>query len=201
MGTASNKWRELIRVSAVDYFTGETLVDSLVYPAVDMRNLSTRYSGISWRDMRQAQRSGKCFFGRDEAREALWKFVSPETIVIAHAGENDLNALRWIHPRVLDTQILHGGQRGLANLSSSILGISIQTGDGHCSLEDAMATREIAIRHVERQLAWNSSTEGSNEPEVDGSTWSAGNIDEVQPEEEDSDDMVDEEYDGEEHGW
>ncbi|KIV85892.1 hypothetical protein PV11_01544 [Exophiala sideris] len=200
MGTSSMLWRELIRLSAVDYYTGETLIDSLVRPSVPMRNLSTSWSGVSWADMRQAERTGTCILGRDEAREALWKFVSPETIVITHAGENDLNALRWIHPRVVDTQILYGGRSGLATLSSSILGLEIQTGNGHCSLEDAMATRELASRYVKRQMAVNNSSDFIDTPVVEDLTYSeektgAGHENDA------GSDMLDDEYDGEEHGW
>ena len=44
--------------------------------------------------------------GTKNAREEIWKFVGPETMVIGHSVQNDLNALRWIHNRVVDTVVL-----------------------------------------------------------------------------------------------
>jgi hypothetical protein len=88
--------------------------------------------------------------GRMAALEPVWNCVGRETVVVCHAGHNDLNVLRWIHPLVIGTQILNsragGGEiEGLRNLCSRLAAIGIQTGAGHCSLEDAWATRELAL--------------------------------------------------------
>lgn len=103
MGTSKLGEPELIRVTMVDYFTSEVLVDKLVYPNVGMKDLNTRYSGVSWDQLDQAKRRGDCFLGRDAAREAVWRFVDINTIVIAHSGENDFKSMRWIHRNVVDT--------------------------------------------------------------------------------------------------
>ena len=87
---------ELIRVTLVDYATGSTLLDSLVYPDVPMAHYNTRFTGIRAKDMRDASRSGKCIRGRDAARKAVWQFVGPDTIVVGHSGHNDLSTLRII---------------------------------------------------------------------------------------------------------
>ncbi|KAJ9608536.1 hypothetical protein H2200_007524 [Cladophialophora chaetospira] len=152
MGVSSTKWPELIRFSVVDFFSGENLIDSLVFPDVHLRSLSTPWSGVTWDMMWKAVNAATCFFGRDAAREGLWKFVGPATIVIMHAGENDMNVLRCIHPRIIDTQMLEGGQVGLRNLCARMTGISIQNGAGHDSLEDTLATREIAYIFLKRHL-------------------------------------------------
>ncbi|UKZ87461.1 uncharacterized protein TrAFT101_003257 [Trichoderma asperellum] len=111
MGTASTGETELIRVSAVDYFSGAVLLDSLVYPDVKMIHYNTRYSGITRQQMENARRTRSCLFGRANARRALWKFVGPNTIVIGHGGNSDLTSLRWIHPVVIDTFIVEKKNR------------------------------------------------------------------------------------------
>lgn len=111
MGTAFGGERELIRLTAIDYFSGEVLIDSLVYPDVRMQHYNTRYSGVTRADMEKARRQMKCFFGRTAAREALWKFVGPETIVVGHSTQNDLASLRWIHHRVVDSFVIEAEER------------------------------------------------------------------------------------------
>lgn len=106
MGTNDYGESELIRVSVVDYFSGAVLLDKLVFPDVKILHWNTRFSGVSARDMHEARTHRTCLFGRANARRAIWKFVSPETIVIGHAVHGDLASLRWIHPRVVDTLII-----------------------------------------------------------------------------------------------
>ncbi|KAL2012096.1 hypothetical protein VTN00DRAFT_4814 [Thermoascus crustaceus] len=108
MGTSAHGESELIRLTAVDYFTGETLIDSLVYPSVPMRHFNTRYSGVTRGMIEAARRKRTCLMGRDAARQQLWRFVGPETIVVVHGGNNDFLALRWIHTRVVDTFLVEG---------------------------------------------------------------------------------------------
>jgi RNA exonuclease 1 len=103
MGVGSTGDSELIRLTAVDVFTKETLIDNIIKPDVEMAHLSTKYSGVSWKDMNQAIRTGSCFFGKDNARNALLQFVGSNTVVMAHSGRNDFDALRWIHPHIIDT--------------------------------------------------------------------------------------------------
>lgn len=158
MGTSTLNEPELIRLSAVDYFSNETLIDSLVKPSMAMLHYNTKYSGVTRTDMIAAERSRTCIFGRDAARKRLMRFVGPETTVIVHGGQNDLTALRWIHPQIVDTFILAGydsskpeGGRSLKNLCSRNLGREVQVGKkGHCSLEDARATRELAHWFMEQ---------------------------------------------------
>ncbi|RFU74662.1 rna exonuclease [Trichoderma arundinaceum] len=111
MGTASTGESELIRVSAVDYFSGAVLLDSLVYPDVKMLHYNTRYSGVTRQGMENARRMRSCIFGRASARRALWSFVGPNTIVIGHSVNSDLTSLRWIHPVVVDTLIIEKRNR------------------------------------------------------------------------------------------
>ncbi|RKF57631.1 RNA exonuclease 3 [Erysiphe neolycopersici] len=106
MGTNKYGETELIRISAIDYFSSEVLIDSLVFPDVPMSDYNTRYSGVSIRQMEYAYRKRLCFFGKDSAREAVWKFVGPKTIIVGHSANNDLSALRWIHEPIIDTMLI-----------------------------------------------------------------------------------------------
>ncbi|KAI1000033.1 hypothetical protein K3495_g8165 [Podosphaera aphanis] len=106
MGGTKSGESELIRLSAVDYFTSEILINHLVYPDEQIDDYRTRYSGVSRYQMENARRKRQCLFGKKAAREALWRFVGPNTIIIGHSANNDLTALRWIHERVIDTIIV-----------------------------------------------------------------------------------------------
>ncbi|TQS34600.1 hypothetical protein Golomagni_05010 [Golovinomyces magnicellulatus] len=200
MGTNVNGESELLRISAIDYFTSEVLLNILVYPDEEIGDYHTRYSGVSHRQMQNAFHKRQCLLGRKAAREAMWKFVGPQTILIGHSANNDLSALRWIHTCVIDTMLvdllifneqrrlaeanqtkeedekrldsnteidstgkildvkttqskpkkLSGtGRLSLKQLAKSRLGKDIQQGRvGHDSLEDAIATRDLAHWNV-----------------------------------------------------
>lgn len=106
MGTTFDGDSELIRLTVIDYFTGETLIDSLVYPDIRMAHFNTRYSGITKGDMEQAQRQRNCILGRDAARKAVFDYVGPSTIVVGHGAQSDLSSLRWIHYRMVDSHMV-----------------------------------------------------------------------------------------------
>ncbi len=198
MGTAASGESELIRVSAVDFFTRRVLVDSLVWPDVKMAHYNTRYSGVSRPSMEAARRARRTLAGRAGAREALWRFVGPQTVVVGHSANSDLNALRWIHPVIVDTLLLEmriqprlepeprpdqqtgaaAGEDGedqqpplvlkevpkedgpkedkpkypglsLKALAAERLKRTIQIrNQGHDSLEDALATRDLLLWHM-----------------------------------------------------
>jgi RNA exonuclease 1 len=157
MGTSWAGDAELIRISAVDYFSGRVLVDSLVYPAVAMAHFNTRYSGVTRGMLETARRANACLEGRDEARLAVWQFVGPHTVLVMHGGKADLLALRWIHGQVIDTYLVEAGRemgsqkRSLRSLAEGMLGRRIQEGQ-HDSVEDARACRGVVHWYVENGL-------------------------------------------------
>ena len=106
MGTASSGDSELIRVTMVDFFSGEVLIDNLICPSVPMSHYNTKWSGVTRSAMEKAKSQATCIFGRDNARRAVWNFVGPSTIVVAHSGNNDLGSLRWIHLKIVDTFLI-----------------------------------------------------------------------------------------------
>ena len=120
MGTAKSGDSELIRVTLVDYFSSAILIDSLVYPNVEMLHYNTRYSGVTRKDMEIARSTNRCIRGRDNARIAIWRFVGPKTVVIGHSANNDLAVLRWIHPVVVDTFLILSAHRNAAREKAAI---------------------------------------------------------------------------------
>ncbi|KAL1842163.1 hypothetical protein VTJ49DRAFT_5936 [Mycothermus thermophilus] len=89
------------------------------------------------------------------ARDLLFSLLSPETPLIGHGLENDLNAVRIIHPTLVDTILLFPHRRGLPMrhglkmLMETRLNRAIQVEDaeddptGHDSAEDARAAGEL----------------------------------------------------------
>jgi RNA exonuclease 1 len=118
MGTAFNNDMELIRLTVIDYFSGETLIDSLVFPDVKIKDFSTRWSGVTRAKMWRSFRENKCIMGRDAARRAVFQYVGPSTIVVGHEAHCDLSSLRWIHPRVVDLHIVESARRRAAELKA-----------------------------------------------------------------------------------
>ncbi|KAF7713785.1 Exonuclease domain-containing protein [Penicillium ucsense] len=160
--------QEVAFTSAVDLFSGEVLLNTFVQPAEKVTRWNTRWSGITSQKLNTARRQGNVLWGWKEARRALWSFANQSTVLIGHAIRNDLEVLKIIHPRIVDTSILtneavfRGGSNkrlwSLKNLSQTFLGRSIQTGkNGHDALEDAQATRNILVwclLHPERLAEW-----------------------------------------------
>lgn len=109
MGTAQSGDSELIKITMIDYFTGDILLDNIVEPDVQLRHLNTRYSGVTWHDMRTAQRNRTSLKATTGAREALWRYVGDQTIVIGHGVSSDLRAMKWIHDNVVDSYVIEFG--------------------------------------------------------------------------------------------
>jgi RNA exonuclease 1 len=108
MGSATSGDSELIRITMIDYFTSEILVNNLVEPDVPMQHLNTKYSGVTWADFGRARREGSCLRGKVGARNAIWRFVGTDTVVTGHGTSNDFRSLRWIHPLVVDSSVIEG---------------------------------------------------------------------------------------------
>lgn len=117
-----------------------------------MQHYNTRFPGVTAASMRTAVRQKTCLFGRGTAREEPIKVVEFDTIFVIHGGNGDLSALRWSHASVVDTFILEKYReeivsgRSLNALCTRHLGINVQQGQGHNSLENAAACRELVHR-------------------------------------------------------
>ncbi|KAF3288780.1 hypothetical protein TWF970_005835 [Orbilia oligospora] len=158
---------ELIKLTLIDFFTKEVLIDDIVKPLVKIKNMITHIHGITYKDIISASNASTAILGRDAARQKIFEFVGPETMVFVHGGTNDFLCLRWLHPAIVDTQEIESRVKrigddelddwlddegtGLEAMCRLITGIQIRSGrtkygNGvHDSLEDAMACRELGI--------------------------------------------------------
>ncbi|KAH0279142.1 hypothetical protein KCU91_g1945, partial [Aureobasidium melanogenum] len=172
---------ELIRLTAVSWPEGHSLIDVLVRPQGTILDLNTRWSGVTPEMYSSAvpyeekmamdallppPPPGKAaslpldspangplpiVSGLAAARDLLCSFLTPNTPLIGHGIENDLNVTRLCHPTIIDTIILFPHPRGLPfrfglkMLTKRHLGRDIQMGgaSGHDSLEDARATGDL----------------------------------------------------------
>lgn len=169
---------ELIRLTATSWPDGAELIDVLVQPIGEILDLNSRYSGVFPSDLADAvpwtkhweassQQPGERKILRkvpspQRARDLLFSIISPDTILIGHGLENDLNAMRIVHPKIVDTILLYPHKRGLPiRMSLKALmeihlrrKIQMNTEGGHDSAEDARAAGDLV--HFKVQKKWNS---------------------------------------------
>ncbi|GJC79682.1 RNA exonuclease 3 [Colletotrichum liriopes] len=169
---------ELVRLTATAWPTGEELLDVLVQPVGEILDLNSRYSGVWPEDMASAEpwsakeedptpaqakkmsspkktkKKMKIVSSPEVARDLLFSLIAPDTPLIGHGLENDLNAVRIVHPTVIDTVLLfphkHGlpYRQGLKMLMDNLLNRKIQVEtagkvQGHDSAEDARAAGDL----------------------------------------------------------
>lgn len=183
---------ELVRLTATSWPTGEDLLDVLVQPLGEILDLNSRFSGVwpddlagaeSWSvhddlkpakggeetgsedgEVKSKKRKLKIVSSPEVARDLLFSLISPSTPLIGHGLENDLNAVRIVHPTIIDTVLLYPHKMGLPyrfglkTLMSVHLNRKIQqeTGPkilGHDSGEDARAAGDLVRLRV--MDVWN----------------------------------------------
>lgn len=172
---------EVVSVSALDFITGDVLVDTLVKPH-DMSAVQawrTQIHGIRPSVINSAQKKKGALLhnGWKAARAALFRHMDVDTILVGHALQSDLDVLRIWHDRIVDSQILasdavvSGGepqceeetrfhQLGLHTLCKELAGFGIRQdapeGHGnktHDAREDTLATREVVLWCLQNKAA------------------------------------------------
>lgn len=143
-----------IAVIAAD---GRLVYKALVKPSSLVVDHNTRFSGIRPRDLARATKTLR------DVQNDILGFVGTDTILIGHALDNDLRALKLLHSAVVDTCVLYPHARGfplrrsLRALSAELLGRSIQRGSaGHSPLEDARAAMDLVLLKVHQERAHRS---------------------------------------------
>ncbi|XP_028308334.1 RNA exonuclease 5 isoform X2 [Gouania willdenowi] len=139
----TEKGYELARVSLVNN-SGVCVLDELVKPENRIWNYLTRFSGITAAMLRPISTTLR------DIQSKLLKLLPRDAILVGHSLNNDLLALKLIHPHVIDTSLLYKkdfGQRfSLKVLAETVLKKQIQNGEkmGHNPTEDAQAALELA---------------------------------------------------------
>jgi DNA polymerase III epsilon subunit-like protein len=156
---------ELARITLVEFQALEkeelqttTILDVLVKPYNPVKDYVTAFSGIT------AQSLEHVTTRLEQVQAALLEYLSPQDILVGHSLENDLHAVRYIHPTIIDTAVLfrhsknsrgsgnnknyhRGSKFSLRHLSGVLLQRKIQT-DSHCSEVDARTALELAVRRA-----------------------------------------------------
>ncbi|KAJ5441696.1 Exonuclease RNase T/DNA polymerase III [Penicillium cf. griseofulvum] len=159
--------RELAFLCAIDFLTGEVLIDNYVQPKTKVVNWDSRFSGVTPGAMNKAVKKG-----------------TAETVLVGHSLNNDLDVLGIIHWNIVDSSIItgeavfytvHAGEPlnrtwSLKTLTNELVNYDIQVGkQGHSALEDAHATRDIVIwclRYPEHLKVWADNARDQEEVRV-----------------------------------
>ncbi|CAN9510580.1 unnamed protein product [Ophioblennius macclurei] len=137
------KGYELARVSLVDS-GGTCLLDELVKPQNDVVNYLTQFSGVTADMLRPVRTTLR------DVQARLRALLPSDAVLVGHSIDNDLSALKIIHPHVIDTSLLYKREFGqkfkLKVLAETVLKREIQTEEreGHDPAEDALAALELA---------------------------------------------------------
>ncbi|OJJ50341.1 hypothetical protein ASPZODRAFT_31187, partial [Penicilliopsis zonata CBS 506.65] len=166
MARCHNAREELIHLSAVDFLTGEVLVNKIVKTRNKPRNWRASVTGMTAALMAEAAAAGQALPGWPVAREALFQYIDSETVLVGHMLQYDLNLLGILASRVVDSDILSGEAlfgdsplirpfrqvwRSPGRLSSQLLRGSDQPYEDPISscLERAMETREVVLQYLQ----------------------------------------------------
>lgn len=137
---------EMIRLTLVDFFTNKLLFDHVVRPVGEVLDLNSEYSGVH--DIKESE----SLTYEDTMKQVLNNdMINKNSILIGHGFENDLNVMRMVHDKCIDTAVmfLRKGtyKQALKDLAFTKLGTKIQLGE-HDSAIDAITTMNIVKKHL-----------------------------------------------------
>lgn len=143
---------QVVSICVVDVIKGKVLLNSLVKPQQRIFRWHSHIHGI---DSSTFTAENKHLKGWKEARSRLFDLIDKDTVIVGHALRNDLKCLRIAHDNIVDTAVLtsqavFGTEYpkrywSLKTLCAEFLDMRIQAKLKHLALEDAMATREVAL--------------------------------------------------------
>ncbi|CAD1475827.1 unnamed protein product [Heterotrigona itama] len=148
---------DLVKITVVD-MGGNVVYDTLVKPYDQVIDYNTKFSGITADDLANVTKTL-----RDVQRD-LTSFIHAETILVGHALENDLRALRMLHTTVVDTCVVYPHYLGypfrssLKTLARVLLRKDIQQTPQHDSVEDARTVVDLILKKVQYHITEDHST-------------------------------------------
>lgn len=144
--------RVLARVSVIDEQLG-AVYETFVKPADPITNYLTPYSGITPQLLENVQTT------LEDVQEWFKTNISKDDILIGHSLEFDLNVLKLVHRKVIDTAVSYQHPRGLPWkpslkwLAKRYLGLDIQTGtEGHDSAQDAGTCMQLVGKKMKHGI-------------------------------------------------
>merc|ERR1719471_987384 len=157
---------ELTRISVVNERL-EQVYHSLVLPPNPIINYLTRYSGIT-KDMLVGVTTTL-----EDVQAELRRVLPPNAILVGQSLNNDLVALRLLHPYIIDTSVIFNvtGVRWrkskLSLLSKVFLGEEIQKhGEkGHNPIEDSVAAMKLVNLKLQKGYEFGDVLLGGHVPE------------------------------------
>ncbi|EDX09464.1 GD13963 [Drosophila simulans] len=140
---------ELTRISIVNE-NYETVYETLVLPNNRITDYLTQYSGITAEIMEQVTKR------LNVVQKEVSELLPPDAILVGQSLNSDLNAMKMMHPYVIDTSVcfntsgVRRRKTKLKDLARTFLQEIIQENiDGHDSIEDSRATLKL----VKKKLA------------------------------------------------
>lgn len=138
--------REAGRISILDEY-GNVIFDEYIKSENRVINYCTEYSGLT----EETNKTGMPF--HYAMCHIIDNIIGKNTLVCAHAIENDMKAMRMFHRKIVDTAHIFRSARGhavkLKLLCEKYLGYSIQNGP-HDSVEDARAVYDLIENKIKR---------------------------------------------------
>lgn len=143
---------ELTRVSIIDE-DGNEFYETLVRPENKIVDYVTEFSGITPEIMRNVSKTLR------DVHADLKNKLPPDAILVGQSLNFDLNALKMMHPYVIDTSMLFnitgkaGTKTKLKVLAKTFLQKDIQcSSGGHNSIEDCKASLELVKHKLSKDI-------------------------------------------------
>ncbi|KAK4149376.1 hypothetical protein C8A00DRAFT_47004 [Chaetomidium leptoderma] len=139
---------QVVTLSLIDFFTGATLINTVVepdparYTVTDWRSAIT---GVSAARMASAVAQGRALGGKEGAVARLFEYVDSQTVLVGQAVKGDLKALGLGHGRIVDSALLTAEASGMAGRGVGLERLCRELTGCHDSLEDVLAAREVVI--------------------------------------------------------
>jgi RNA exonuclease 1 len=148
---------EVTRISIIDEELN-IIYDTLVKPYNKITNYLTQYSGIT-KKMLENVTTRLC-----DVQASIRTLLPPDAILVGQSLNSDLDALKMMHPYIIDTSIIFNitGQRmyktKLKVLVELFLNEHIQNNrKGHCSIEDSKSSIKLVKLKLAKSLNFGDS--------------------------------------------